>query len=244
MLRICVVSVVCLFILFLLFFRQKKNQVRPERPQLLLRILHNVVNGRTKRLLVSWRPALPEFHEPLELPFCVLGECKIDLFCFVFLFMCVCVFVCFVLFVCSLVCLFLFVCLLLIVIEANKIQYSSYYQVTTVLRAVAGTFDIIISERWNVDVGIPDHYMYMMGYNMVCDTLYCFLLLYFKKCTLLISLTRFCFPSFSYSGFPSLQHDGLYPCRYSDRQAVSRGCAVECLCLARWLPELRTGNNE
>jgi hypothetical protein len=41
--------------------------------------------------------------------------------------------------------------------------------VTIVLRNIAGIFDVIIVERWNTRIGIPDHYMFMVGYNMVSE---------------------------------------------------------------------------
>eukprot|EP00053_Salpingoeca_punica_P018716 m.184662 g.184662 ORF g.184662 m.184662 type:complete len:708 (-) comp17489_c0_seq6:1685-3808(-) len=46
-------------------------------------------------------------------------------------------------------------------------QFRTAFWVTCVLRALAGIFDVIIAKRWNEALGIPDHFMYMLGYNMV-----------------------------------------------------------------------------
>lgn len=41
------------------------------------------------------------------------------------------------------------------------------FVLTTLLRVCAGMFDIIMTKRWNIAVGIPDKWMYMLGDNIV-----------------------------------------------------------------------------
>ncbi|KPA77357.1 putative folate/biopterin transporter [Leptomonas pyrrhocoris] len=49
----------------------------------------------------------------------------------------------------------------------SKHSYYLVFIVTTVLKVVGSIFDIIIVERWNLYIGIPDHAMYIMGDSIV-----------------------------------------------------------------------------
>eukprot|EP00124_Ichthyophonus_hoferi_P004411 Ihof_evm1s481 gene=Ihof_evmTU1s481 len=46
------------------------------------------------------------------------------------------------------------------------------FWVSTCLANLAGVVDIIIIKRWNVDIGIPDKAMYMLGDSIIYQTLY------------------------------------------------------------------------
>jgi hypothetical protein len=47
------------------------------------------------------------------------------------------------------------------------VLFDNRLQAPTLLRVFASLVDIVIVKRWNVEVGISDHGMYMLGYNIV-----------------------------------------------------------------------------
>jgi folate/biopterin transporter len=49
----------------------------------------------------------------------------------------------------------------------SKHSYFMVFVVTTILKVLGSIFDIIIVKRWNRDIGIPDHAMYIMGDSIV-----------------------------------------------------------------------------
>ncbi|KAL7704913.1 folate/biopterin transporter [Lotmaria passim] len=49
----------------------------------------------------------------------------------------------------------------------SKHSYFMVFVVTTILKVIGSVFDIIIVKRWNRDIGIPDHAMYIMGDSIV-----------------------------------------------------------------------------
>lgn len=51
-----------------------------------------------------------------------------------------------------------------------KLKHSNIrkiFMLTTFMRVCAGMFDIIITKRWNIAMGIPDKWMYMLGDNII-----------------------------------------------------------------------------
>lgn len=46
-------------------------------------------------------------------------------------------------------------------------EFRTVFWLTAVLRSCAAVVDIVIVKRWNTTVGIPDTWMYMLGYNIV-----------------------------------------------------------------------------
>ncbi|EPY30004.1 hypothetical protein STCU_04284 [Strigomonas culicis] len=45
----------------------------------------------------------------------------------------------------------------------SRRRYQATFAVTTLLQVLASLFDLIIVERWNIAIGIPDHAMYIFG---------------------------------------------------------------------------------
>lgn len=46
-------------------------------------------------------------------------------------------------------------------------HFRPVFWVSTALKCAAAVIDIVIIERWNIDIGINDHVMYMAGYNII-----------------------------------------------------------------------------
>jgi len=51
----------------------------------------------------------------------------------------------------------------------NRWRYRTVLILTTVLSASGGLFDFIMTMRWNVKWGIPDHYFYILGDGIIHD---------------------------------------------------------------------------
>ncbi|KPA77358.1 putative folate/biopterin transporter [Leptomonas pyrrhocoris] len=54
----------------------------------------------------------------------------------------------------------------------SKHSYCMTFIVTTIVQVLGSIFDIIIVERWNLYIGIPDHAMYIMGDSIVYEVCY------------------------------------------------------------------------
>jgi hypothetical protein len=46
-------------------------------------------------------------------------------------------------------------------------EFRTVFWLTAVMRSCAAVVDIVIVKRWNAAIGIPDTWMYMLGYNIV-----------------------------------------------------------------------------
>ncbi|GET85991.1 pteridine transporter, putative [Leishmania tarentolae] len=51
----------------------------------------------------------------------------------------------------------------------SKRRYAFVFIATTVLQALGSIFDLIIVKRWNIQIGIPDHAMYILGDAIVYE---------------------------------------------------------------------------
>jgi folate/biopterin transporter len=69
----------------------------------------------------------------------------------------------------------------------SKHSYRLTVNITTVIQIIASVFDIIIVKRWNIDIGIPDHAMYICGDAVVYQVCY-----YLAWMPVVILLSRLC----------------------------------------------------
>lgn len=63
-------------------------------------------------------------------------------------------------------------------------KFRPAFWVTTILRVIAASFDLIIVNRWNIAIGIPDKVMYMVGFPIIYEVVY---MMDFMPSTILIS---------------------------------------------------------
>ncbi|EPY19618.1 pteridine transporter [Strigomonas culicis] len=57
-------------------------------------------------------------------------------------------------------------CMLFSPIFARR-RYQVTFIVTTIMQVLASLFDLMVTERWNARIGIPDHATYLCGYSII-----------------------------------------------------------------------------
>jgi hypothetical protein len=97
-------------------------------------------------------------------------------------------------------------------------EFRTVFWLTAVMRSCAAVVDIVIVKRWNAAIGIPDTWMYMLGYNIVYQACVSYMVMAYCQALTAHSKIR-CNVSHEF-GYADRGDTRVHACGYSDEPAV------------------------